>query len=307
MLCAAGPESGHILHLEVAIPADGRPGCPRRPQIEVLRTEVFIASASKPPPRGVRHIYTRAARRAHRRGQGTARLPSHDPRPPLPARRGDALGRRPRRLLRPVPAGRRVLGVVCGLLRGAFHGRVRRYPHRRRPAGHPPGPERRMLDGRHGRPRRGGGGLGGSGGGHRRSRPDTDHLHELGGLAEVVRGSPRRRRLHLLQRPSGGELGPGAARRRRQSPVLPRPAPGPQHGLPARPRRLGDGGVGSPAGAGRPVRGGGQAGSLPAVERPLLGAPALPARPRRGIPGREPGRDRDRPSRVQPRGGLAGR
>ena len=37
----------------------------------------------------------------HRRGQGHARRPAVHPRPPLPARRGHPLGRRPRRLVPP--------------------------------------------------------------------------------------------------------------------------------------------------------------------------------------------------------------
>ena len=45
-----------------------------------------------------------------------------------------------------------------------------------------------------------------------------------------------------------------------------------------------------------------QGGHLPAVEGPLLGPPAVPARARRGLPGRAPRRHRRRPPRVRPRG-----
>ena len=98
-----------------------------------------------------------------------ARVAALRPRPPLPARRRDALGRRPRRLLRAVPDGRRPdRGGVHRLLRRALHGRVGRRADRRPPAGAPARPQRRLLHGRHGRHRPGGGGLGGPGPGHRR-------------------------------------------------------------------------------------------------------------------------------------------
>ena len=47
------------------------------------------------------------------------------------------------------------------VLRRALHGRVGRRAHRRPPAGDPPRPQRRLLDGRHGRHRPGRGGVGG--------------------------------------------------------------------------------------------------------------------------------------------------
>ena len=75
-----------------------------------------------------------------------------DPRPPLPARRGDPLGRPGRRLVqaRPLRGGQRP-GDRHRVLRRALHGRVGRRAHRRPPAGDPPRPQRRLLDGRHGR------------------------------------------------------------------------------------------------------------------------------------------------------------
>ena len=50
-----------------------------------------------------------------------------------------------------------------------------------------------------------------------------------------------------------------------------------------------------------------QGGHLPALEGPLLGPPALPARARRRLPGRAPRRHRGRPPRVRPRGVRARR
>ena len=150
------------------------------------------------------------ARRAHRRRQGRPRRPALHPRPPLPARRGHALGRRPRRQLPPVrarPGAAR--GRLHRVLRRALHGRVGRRPHRRPPAGDPPRPQRRLLDGRHGRPRRGRGGVGGARRGHRHRAGRPDHLHELLGRAEGVRRPQRRRRVHLDQRPRRPRLGLG--------------------------------------------------------------------------------------------------
>ena len=134
-----------------------------------------------------------------------------------------------------------------------------------------------------------------------------DHLHELVGRAQGVRRRARRRRVHLHQRPRGPRVGlPPRPRRRRRRQVLFFPDQhlgrntGYRDGLhrrrhaglePApRPRRP------------RPTRG--QGVHLPALEGPLLGAPALPAGARRGLPGRAPRRHRHRPPRVRPRGVL---
>ena len=91
-------------------------------------------------------------------------------------------------------------------------------------------------------------------------------------------------------------------RRRPPGPVLPRPAPRPQHRLPAGLRRGRHAGVEPPAStwAGSTDADVKEA-TLPAVEGPLLGPPALPARARRRLPGRAPRRHRDRPPRVRPR------
>ena len=56
------------------------------------------------------------------------------------------------------------------VLRRALHGRVGRRAHRRPPAGDPPRPQRRLLDGRHGRHRPGRGVLGRPRRRHRRRR-----------------------------------------------------------------------------------------------------------------------------------------
>ena len=113
-------------------------------------------------------------------------------------------------------------GRVHRVLRRALHGRVGRRAHRRPPDGDPPRPQRRLLDGRHGRPRRGGGGLGGAGRGHRHRAGHPDHLHELLGRAEGVRRPQRRRRVHLHQRPGRARLG---ARQGRRGPAGSRSAP----------------------------------------------------------------------------------
>ena len=85
----------------------------------------------------------------------------------------------------------------------------------------------------------------------------------------------------------------------RQGAVLPRPAPGPQHrrgdGLLARRH----GGVEPPPRAGRPDRGRGQGGDVPAVEGPLLDPPALLGRAggRRSAPSTPTGSSSSTPRR----------
>ena len=67
-----------------------------------------------------------------------------------------------------------------------------------------------------------------------------DHLHELVGRAQGLRRRARRRRVHVDQRQGRARVGavagrPGRRRcRRATGPVLPRPAPRPQHRAPAR-------------------------------------------------------------------------
>ena len=228
------------------------------------------------------------------------------PRPPLPARRGHALGRRPGRLLRAVPhRGRPARGRVHRVLRRALHGRVGRHPHRRPPAGAPARPQRRLLHGRHGRHRPGRGGLGRPGPSDRRRPPRPGHLHELLRRAQGVRRPPRRGGVHLVQRAGRAHLGARA----RASAVLFFPD---QHLGRNTGYQLGYGaddmGVWNPrlamGGLDRPR---GQGVDPAALEGPLLGPPALPARARRGLPGRAPRRHRDGPPRVRPRGGRAGR
>ena len=92
---------------ETDIPVAWRPGCPHRSHRSPPRPEVHPhhAAAPSPAPRAVHRRTPARARALDRRRQGPAgRAPVH-PRPPLPARRGHALGRRPGRLLPPVGAG----------------------------------------------------------------------------------------------------------------------------------------------------------------------------------------------------------
>ena len=153
------------------------------------------------------------------RRQGHPRRPAADPRPPLPAARGHPLGRPARRLVQARPVRRRQRpGHRHRLLRRPLHGRGGRHPHRRPPARDPPRPQRRLLDGRHGRHRPGRGVLG------RRSPQVTDierivpdHLHELLGRAEGVRRRPRRRGLHVVERPGRPRVGLRQRARRRRS------------------------------------------------------------------------------------------
>ena len=203
---AAGPRRGPLLRARRRVP--GRP-----------------ARGLRPGPGGARP-----------RGQGATRRAGVRAGPPLPARRGDRVRRRDRRLLqagsrRGRAAGRR----VHRLLRRALHGRVGRHPHLARAEGRPARPGRRLLDGRHGPARPGRGRLGRAHRrGHRRQRR-TDHLHELLGRHQGVLRAARRRRLHLVERAGGPGLGLPAEGPGHQGPVPARPAPGPQH------RRAGDG------------------------------------------------------------------
>ena len=259
------------------------------------------------PGAASRALHGRVRRRLGRHDrcrQGHPRPTGVHPRPPLPARRRHGLGRRPGRLLRALADRRRPnRGRVRGLLRGALHGGVGRRPDGRPPTGPPPRPQRRLLDGRHGRHRPGRGGLGRAGSGHRRGGPRAHHVHELRRCHQGLRGPTRRRGLHLLQRPRRAHLG---ARPRRARPVLPRPAPGSQHRLRARLRRGRHASVEPTPGPGRFDRLRGQGIHVPAVEGALLGAPAFSARARRRLPGRAPRGAGARPPRVCARGGGAG-
>ena len=78
--------------------------------------------------------------------------------------------------------------------------------------------------------------------GGRRRRHHARDVHELDRGPEGVRGPPRRRRLHVVERASGARLGlpPEDARA-----VLPRPAPRTQHRLPHGHPARGDAGLGS--------------------------------------------------------------
>ena len=97
------------------------------------------------------------------------------------------------------------------LLRRALHGRERRHPHRRQPAGDPARPRRRLLDGRHGDRRAGGGGLGRAARRRCRRGDRPGHLHELLGRDQGLHGPPRRHDLHLVQRGTGAAAGPSTA------------------------------------------------------------------------------------------------
>ncbi len=147
--------------------------------------------------------------------QAQAGLEAHRPRAPLPARGHHPVRRLPRRLLQAGAVGRRApRGGVHRLLRRALHGRGRRHPQRAAPDGDPAEHGRRLLDGRHGRPRGRLRGLGGARGGGRRGQGGAGHLHELGGVAEGVLRQARRHRLHVQQRARGPASGPSSAARR---------------------------------------------------------------------------------------------
>src|SRR5579875_4169031 len=79
------------------------------------------ASPAAGAPRALSHRVARAARRLDRRRQGDPRQSAARPWPPLPARRGDALGRCPGGLLRTVSYRRRLpRRRIRGLLRRAL-------------------------------------------------------------------------------------------------------------------------------------------------------------------------------------------
>ncbi len=229
------------------------------------------------------------------------RHPLRGPRPPLPARRGHALGRRPGRLVRAGPLRRRpARRRLRGVLRRPVHGRVGRRAHRRPPAGGAARPERRLLDGRHGRPRGRRDGLGRARPGGRPLDGAADHLHELVGHPEGLRRPQRRCRVHVLERRRRGHLGAGAGR---QGALLPRPAPRPQHRRRPRLRPGRHPGLGPAPRPRRPRGRRREGGPVPALEGPLLGPPAVPAGSCRGVPGGAPGRGGGGAPGVQPRGG----
>ena len=120
-------------------------------------------------------------------------------------------------------------GGVHRLLRRALHGRVGRHPHLAGAEGRAARPGRRLLDGRHGPARPGRGRLGRAHRRGRRRRRRTDHLHELLGRHQGVLRPPRRRRVHLVQRPGSPGVGLRAEGAGHQGAVPARPAPRPQH------------------------------------------------------------------------------
>ncbi len=186
-------------------------------------------------------------------GQGRPGVPGVHSGAPLPARRGDALGRCPGGLFRVVPyCCRSEFGGIHRLLWGALHGGVGRRVDGRPPTGAAPRPQRRVLHGRHGGHRPGGGGVGRAESCGGRGPVDPGHLHELGGVFEGLRGAARRCRLYLVERPGGADLGLGSlSGAGRAGAVLPGPAFGEEHGLRARVRRRRHARLEPAAGAGR--------------------------------------------------------
>ena len=274
-------------------PVVRRPGCPRRPQPE------------PPPSGGTPHAATAgsaAGRATPSRPPTSSTAGSPRPRPTLGDRllilghhyqrdevirwadaRGDSFKlARSRRGQRPRP-------TVHRLLRRALHGRVGRRPHRRPPAGDPPRPQRRLLDGRHGRHRPGRGGLGGA-----RPRSPTSSgscpitymnssaalkafVGEHGGA--VCTSSNARAVLDWA-------LGARATRCSSSPTSTSAATPASTWATATTDMRVWNprfelGGLEE-----RDVKDA----TLPALEGPLLGAPALPPRARRRVPGRAPRR-----------------
>ena len=166
------------------------------------------------------------------------------------------------------------------VLRRPLHGRVGRRAHRRPPARDPPRPQRRLLDGRHGRHRPGRGGLGGD----RRRSPTIDRVVPITYMnsSAALKAFVGRHGGAVCTSSNARAVLEWALDAGRQGALLPRPAPRPQHRLRDGLHRERHAGV-EPAPRARRARGArGQGRDVPAVEGPLLGAPAVPARARRG-------------------------
>ena len=215
-----------------------------------------------------------------------------DPRPPLPARRGDPLGRRRRRLVqaRPLRRGQRP-GDRHRVLRRALHGRVGRRAHR-------PTTSASILPDL-------------NAGCSMADMADIDQVEEawdeIAGVTAIDRVVPitymnSSAALKAFVGRHGGAVCTSSNARavlewalatRRQGAVLPRPAPRPQHRLRDGLHRSRHARV-EPAPRSRRARGARRQGrDVPALEGPLLRAPALPARARRRGP-RRASRRRDR-------------
>ena len=264
-------------------------------------------------PRALLQRDARPAHRLDRHGQGGPRSPAPDPRAPLPTRRGDASGPTPgaTRSACPAPAADRHDAdyvVFCGVHFMAESADILTGPH-----------QQVILPDL-------------NAGCSMADMADIDSVEEawesLAAVTDVERVVPvtymnssaalkafvgrhggavctssnARAVLTWALDPAGHRRGPGG-----QGPVLPRPAPGPQHRLPARLGRRRHAGVEPPARHGGPRRRRRQGGHPAAVEGPLLGPSAVPARARRRLPGRAPRRHRPRPPRVCPRRGGDGR
>ena len=101
------PGFRHTPRSEADIPADGRPGCPRRPIGAPLNGGIHMLRIRRRSPSVYRPRRPTSWPRCIGAAKADAGRPALHPRPPLPAGRGDALGRRPGRLLRAVPDRRR--------------------------------------------------------------------------------------------------------------------------------------------------------------------------------------------------------